>query len=359
MSRGSVRGWFAGAALLAATVLPTVVHAVDQPFVPNPPTLQQGKSEAADEKAQPLNNAPTWRDVRSGDAFITQVKGVDTGVLVQSRGESWRTLRNEYITPYGGVLLLAVPLVFLVFYFLKGPVKLHGAETGRKILRLTPWDRAIHWAAALSWLVLAVTGILILFGKHLIIPVFGYTVFGWLASLSKNLHNFVGPLFLISAAIMFVTYFKRNIPRAYDWKWLPKLGGMFSKDPKNHVPAGYFNAGEKIVFWVGLTFFTLIVGVSGLILNFPNFDQGRAVMQNANVVHSVAAVLYIAMMIGHIYLGTVGVEGAYGGMRRDGLVDEQWAKEHHQLWYDEVMAEKRDGAAKAADFPAGARTQHG
>ena len=185
--------WLAGFAL-ASAVLSPVAFAVDQPFVPNPPTLQQGKSEAADEKAQPLNNAPTWRDVRSGDTFVTQVKGVETGILVQSQGEAWRTIRNQYVTPYGGVLLLAVPLGFLALYLLLGSVKLKGAETGRKILRLTTWDRAIHWTTALMWLVLAITGILIMFGKHVVIPIFGYTVFSWLAALSKNLHNFVGPL---------------------------------------------------------------------------------------------------------------------------------------------------------------------
>ncbi len=146
MSRRRFGRWLAGLLLLAATVLPPVVLAVDQPFVPNPPTIQQGKSEAADEKAQPLNNAPTWRDVRSGDTFVTQVKGVETGILVQSRGEAWRTIRNQYITPYGGLLLLAVPVLLLVVYLWKGAMKIGGPLTGRKILRLTSWDRAIHWA---------------------------------------------------------------------------------------------------------------------------------------------------------------------------------------------------------------------
>lgn len=355
MRRRSLSGWLAGLLLAAAAVLPAAALAVDQPFVPNPPTLQQGKSEATDETAQPLNNAPTWRDVRSGDTFITQVKGVETGVLVQSAGESWRTIRNQYVTPYAGILLLAVPVLLVVVYLWKGALKIGGPLTGRKILRLTTWDRAIHWATALTWLVLAITGLLILFGKHVVIPIFGYTAFSWLAALSKNLHNFIGPLFLVSAALMFFTFVKRNIPRKYDWTWLVKLGGLPSGE---HVPAGFFNAGEKIVFWVGLTFLTIVVGVSGLVMNFPNFDQGRAIMQNANLVHAISAVLYIAMMMGHIYLGTIGAEGVYQTMRHDGLVDETWAKTHHELWYDEVMAEQRKaGAAAGGVLPQGARAQ--
>ena len=347
--------WLAGFAL-AAAVLSPVAFAVDQPFVPNPPTLQQGKSEAADEKAQPLNNAPTWRDVRSGDTFVTQVKGVETGILVQSRGEAWRTVRNQYLTPYGGVLLLAAPLLLAVVYLWKGALKIGGALTGRKILRFTTWDRAAHWTTALTWLALAITGILLLFGKHVVIPIFGYTAFSWLAAFSKNLHNFIGPIFLVSATLMFFTYVKRNIPRRHDWTWLVKLGGLASEHP---VPAGFFNAGEKIVFWVGLTLFTIVVGVSGLVMNFPNFDQGRTVMQNANLIHAVAAVFYIAMMMGHIYLGTIGAEGVYQTMRHDGLVDETWAKHHHELWYNEVKAEQRKAgsAPGGGALPAGARAQ--
>ena len=357
MNQRSCRSRLAGLLWLGAVLLPTIANAVDQPFVPNPPTIQQGRSEAADEKAQPLSNAPTWRDVRSGDTFITQVKGVDTGILVQSRGESWKRVRNEYITPYGAMLLLAVPVLIFAFYLWKGPIKVSGQLTGRKLLRLTTWDRGIHWAVALTWLGLAITGILILFGKHIVIPLFGYTVFAWLAALSKNIHNFVGPLFMVSAALMFFTYVKRNIPSRDDLAWVAKGGGMVTGE---HVPAGFFNAGEKIVFWVGLTLFTIVVGVSGLILNFPNFDQGRTMMQNANVIHSVSAVLYMALMMGHIYLGSIGMEGAFQAMRYDGLVDEAWAREHHELWYRDVMNERaRSGGARigGGSLPEGAPAQ--
>jgi formate dehydrogenase subunit gamma len=134
---------------------------------------------------------------------------------------------------------------------------------------------------------------------------------------------------------MFLTYVGRNIPRAYDLTWLAKGGGMLSG---KHVPSGFFNAGEKIVFWVGLTLFGIVISVSGLVLLFPNLDQGRLIMQYANITHAVTAVLFIAMICGHIYLGTVGLEGAWENMRYDGLVDETWAKEHHEYWYNEVKA---------------------
>jgi formate dehydrogenase subunit gamma len=302
-----------------------------------PAATDAAKAQAERQQTQPLNNAPFWGEVRKGENpyQTTQVRGIETNVLVQTQGEIWRQIRNGPITVYGGWLLVAILLAILGFYLWKGPIKVHGQLTGRKILRFTAWDRTIHWTVAISWLILAISGLVLLFGKYVVLPMFGYTLFSWLAILSKNLHNFVGPVFLIAAALMFFTYLGRNIPRVYDITWLAKGGGMLTG---KHVPSGFFNAGEKIVFWVGLFLFSIIVSASGLVLLFPNLDQGRVVMQYANVVHAVTAVLFIGMMFGHMYLGTVGLEGAYDNMRNDGMVDEQWAKEHHEYWYNEVLA---------------------
>ena len=301
------------------------------------PAQEHAKEQVQRQQTQPLNNAPVWRDVRSSETpgyQTTQVRGIETNVLVQTQGEIWRQIRNGPITVYGGWLIIAVLAAILAFYLWKGPIKVHGQLTGRKIRRFSAWDRTMHWTVAISWAILAISGLVLLFGKYVVLPLFGYTLFSWLAVLSKNLHNFIGPVFLLAAALMFFTYLGRNIPAMHDITWLLKGGGMLSG---KHVPSGFFNAGEKIVFWVGLFLFTIIVGASGLVLLFPNLDQGRLVMQYANIVHAITAVLYMAMMCGHIYLGTVGLEGAYQNMRHDGLVDETWAKEHHEYWYNDVM----------------------
>ena len=299
-------------------------------------TTDAAQEQAQRQQEQPLNNAPVWRDVRGGENPFqtTQVRGIETNILIQSEGQLWREIRNGPITVYGGWALIVVLLLILAFYLWKGSIELHGQPTGRKIQRFSPWDRTIHWTVAISWSILAISGLILLFGKYVVLPVFGYTLFSWLAILSKNLHNFVGPVFLIAAALMFFTYLGRNIPAAHDIGWLLKAGGMLSG---KHVPSGFFNAGEKIVFWVGLGLFSVVVGASGLILLFPNFDQGRQLMQYANIIHAITAVLFIGMFFGHIYLGTVGIKGAWEGMRYDGLVDEEWAKEHHEYWYNEVM----------------------
>ncbi len=206
----------------------------------------------------------------------------------------------------------------------------------------------VHWGAAISFVLLATTGIVILFGKHILLPVLGYTLFAWLAILAKNVHNFVGPVFAFCTILMFVTFVKDNLPKASDFEWVAKAGGLFSG---KHVPSGRFNAGEKGWFWVGVTLLGVVVSVTGFVLNFPNFEQGRALMQQANVIHAVAAVVFMTLALGHIYMGTIGVEGAYDAMRI-GYVDEVWAKEHHELWYQEVVAGDKGGSG--ATHPAAA-----
>jgi len=345
-----------GAVLAAALALPLTGAAQSQD--------DTAKQQAERQLVQPGNNAPVWRDVRSGDPGYTSIKGQETNVLIQpsmrlpgqpalTGGEAWRLFRNGLITPIGGWLLAAVVVVIGALYAWKGPIKLHEKPTGRLIERFTPLQRYAHWVMGISFVILAVTGIVILLGKHVLLPVIGYTLFAWLTNLSKNLHNFVGPLFVISLLFFIVLYIKDNLPKAYDFKWFASFGGMFGG---KHVPSGRFNAGEKAWFWIGVVALSIVVSVTGLILNFPNFDQVRSVMIQANIIHAIAAVLVIALALGHIYMGTIGVEGAYGSMR-NGYVDESWAKEHHQLWYEDVKSGKVK-AGKATGTPESAQVQH-
>jgi formate dehydrogenase subunit gamma len=309
------------------------------------------QEQAARQQVQPGNNAPVWRDVRGGDNpyQTSQVRGVESTVLVQPEGETWRQVRNSLVTVYGGWVLVVIMAIIGGFYAWKGPIKLHEKPTGRQLLRFGAWDRMVHWGVAISFILLAITGTIILFGKYILLPVIGYTLFAWLAILAKNVHNFVGPVFAVCTVLMFVTFVKDNFPKAHDMKWLAKFGGLVSGE---HVPSDRFNAGEKIWFWLGVTLMGVVVSVTGFILNFPNFEQGRELMQQANVIHAVAAVLFLTMALSHIYLGTVGVEGAYEAMRT-GYVDEIWAKEHHEYWYRDAVAE-HDKSGGGATSPVAA-----
>ena len=308
-------------------------------------------SNAARAKSQPGNNAPFWRAVRqSGTQEGTvNLPGIEKGVLVQpfvqypgsrltNAGEAWRQVRNQWILPYGGALLLVTCLALALFYWRKGTITVHAPATGRVIERFTYFERAAHWSNAIAFCVLAISGLVMSFGKFVLLPVFGGTLFGGLTYALKTAHNFAGPLFAVSLVIVFITFVRDNLPSKEDLTWLLRGGGLFGGQ---EVPSHRFNAGEKVVFWGGVFTLGLVVVASGLVLDklVPGMVYGRADMQVAQMVHGVATVLMMAMFAGHIYLGTVGMHGAYKGMRT-GYVDEAWAQEHHELWHDDIKAGK-------------------
>jgi len=345
-------------ALTLVVCAPAMAQSTAQDEAP-PSTPQEAQKQRS--VTQPGNNAPVWRQVESGAPARTSLPGRETDVLIQgparflgqnvsiTAGEAWRQFRNGPITFYGGWLVLIALIAIAALYFTKGAVKLHDRPTGRKLLRFTGAERVVHWSVAISFCILGISGLIMLFGKYILLPVIGYTLFGWLGNLSKNLHNFVAPFFMVSVLVMVVIWIRDNLPKSYDLKWFAGAWAFFARG--KHIPSGRFNAGEKAWFWIGVVALSVIVSWSGLILLFPNFDQTRAVMQDAWVWHASAALLYIAMSLGHIYMGTIGVEGAYGNMR-EGYTDETWAREHHEYWYNEVKSGQPRASGGAV--PAGA-----
>ncbi|GAA4330553.1 formate dehydrogenase subunit gamma [Variovorax defluvii] len=311
------------------------------------------QSNAERQKVQPGNNAPMWRQVGQGVTGYSSLpvsQAPEAGNLIQpfvqypgsrltNAGEAWRQVRNNWIIPYGAALLFVVLLAIAIYYFTRGTIRLHGAETGRKIERFTPFERATHWSNAIAFVTLAVSGIVMAFGKFFLLPIIGAALFGWLTYALKTIHNIVGPLFVVTLVLMFFTFVRDNVPRAHDVQWVMKAGGLFSRT--HEPPSHRFNAGEKVVFWGGVLVLGSIVAVSGLFLDrlLPGFVYTRGEMQIALMVHGVATVLMMAMILGHIYIGTLGMAGAYDAMRH-GYVDETWAREHHAYWYEDVAAGK-------------------
>lgn len=357
-SRGRWRRALAAVALmLAANASAQQAPAATPEAVPKAPVLVDAaqepgyasQSNAERQRVQPGNNAPVWRQVGQGVEGTVNFPYREYGVLIQptvsypgaattNAGEAWRQVRNRVIIPYGGSLVLIALLAVVIFYFTKGPLKLHAPPTGRRIERFTPLERAAHWANAAAFVVLAVSGLVMAFGQYILRPIIGATLFGWLTYALKNLHNFVGPLFLVSLLIIIVTFVRDNLPRREDWVWLVRFGGLLGDQG---VPSHRFNAGEKVVFWLGVFVLGLVVVGSGLVLDklLPGIEYLRAQMQVAHMIHASAALVMIALFIGHIYMGTVGTEGAYAAMKT-GYVDETWAREHHALWYEDIQAGK-------------------
>ena len=314
------------------------------PAAPSP-----DESNAQRAKSQPGNNAPFWRAVQQSgvNAGIVNLPGVEKGVLIQpfvqypgsritNAGEAWRQVRNDWIVPYGGALVVITVLALALFYFAKGPIGGHVPNTGRRIERFTYFERAAHWSNAIAFCVLAISGLVMAFGKFWLLPLIGGTLFGGLTYALKTAHNFAGPLFAVSLVIVFVTFVRDNFPGRGDLQWLLKGGGLFGG---SEPPSGRFNAGEKIVFWGGVFFLGIIVVGSGLVLDklIPGLAYLRGDMQVANLIHGVATVLMMAMFLGHIYIGTIGMKDAYKAMET-GYVDEGWAREHHALWYEDIEA---------------------
>ena len=325
------------------------------------------ESNAQRAKSQPGNNAPFWRKVRESgnDKGISNLPGTEKGVLIQSftqypgsrltnAGEAWRQVRNAWLVPYGGALVVITLLALALFYFTKGALGGHERYTGRVIERFTYFERAAHWSNAIAFCVLAVSGLVMAFGKFTLLPLVGHTLFGWLTYALKTAHNFAGPLFAVSLLIVFVTFVRDNIPSRDDLHWLLKGGGLFGgAEP----PSKRFNAGEKIVFWGGVFTLGIVVVASGLVLDklLPGLAYERGDMQIAHMVHATATVLMMCLFLGHIYLGTLGTKDAYKGMKT-GYVDEGWAREHHALWYEDIRAGKIPAQRTAlAELPASAQ----
>jgi formate dehydrogenase subunit gamma len=327
-----------------------------------PADAKSNETNAERSKSQPGNNAPFWRGVKNSGTQegFTTLPGAEKGVLIQSfveypgsafttAGEAWRQVRNKIIIPYGGALLAIVLLAIAIFYWRKGGLGGGKPDTGRKIERFTPFERAAHWTNAITFTVLAVSGLVMAFGKFILLPVIGASLFGWLTYALKTAHNFAGPVFAVSLVVVIATFIKDNFPQRGDMTWVAKGGGMFSGQ---EVPSHRFNAGEKGLFWGGVFTLGLAVVASGLFLNHlvPGFVFTRGEMQVAHMVHAATAIAMMAAFLGHIYMGTLGMKGAFSAMRT-GYVDETWAHEHHQYWAEDIRAGKIPAQRSAQAAP--------
>ncbi|WP_332815906.1 formate dehydrogenase subunit gamma [Ramlibacter sp.] len=317
---------------------------------------------------QPGNNSPMWRRVKDGIegySSLPESQAPEAGVLIQEQvqypgsrpttaGEAWRQVRNNWLIPYGGALLLIALVALAIYYFTRGPLGHQPAVGGggRRIERFTPFERAAHWANAIAFVLLAVSGIVMAFGRAFLLPLIGQTLFGWLTYALKNIHNFAGPLFAVSLVVVIITFIKDEFPQRGDLRWLARAGGAFSKD-RHEPPSHRFNAGEKVLFWIAVLVLGLVAVGSGLVLDhlIPGIDYVRGTMQQAHMIHATATILMMAMMALHIYLGTIGMRGAYDAMRH-GWVDEAWAQEHHAHWHEAIRAGRipaeRSGKAEPA-----------
>ncbi len=315
----------------------------------------------------PASDSLSWEGLRFNTADITtQATGPAVTVLMQDGGMRWLQFREGPLSVYGGYLLLGVLGLLVLFYLIRGKIRIEGGPSGITMERFKPVERFAHWLLAGSFILLGLTGLITLLGRKLILPVFGHEVNATLALVSKWIHNNVSWAFMLALVMVFVFWVLHNIPNRHDLVWFAKGGGIIGK---GHPPAKKFNAGQKLIFW-SVIILGGSISASGLSLLFPfelpmfaaTFEKlnaigvpgwlgmdplntalsGQEEMQLAQLWHSIVAFVLMAIIIAHIYIGSVGMEGAYDAMG-SGQVDVKWAKEHHSLWVDEVQAKTTPG----------------
>ena len=250
-------------------------------------------------------------------------------VLMQPAGRQWDHFHEITLRWLGAIVILGMIAALGAAYLIMGRLRISKGRSGQKVRRFSSFERFAHWVTAVSFVVLALTGLNITFGKIVLLPMIGPEAFSSLSQAAKYVHNFVSAAFVIGLGLIVVLWIKDNIPRKVDVDWV-RQGGGFIKS--KHAPSGRFNAGEKLVFWFALGAGAGVI-ISGYLLMFPFYVTDIAGMQIAQIVHAVVAVLFVAVIIAHIYIGTLGMEGAFEAMG-SGTVDLNWAKEHHSAWVE-------------------------
>ena len=298
------------------------------------------------------SDADLWRYIREGNKGNTQLKNEMSAVMIQSEGDNWRSIRNGPLSRYGAYGLIGIIILLAWFYSYRGRIKVAKGFSGKTILRFKAIERFSHWLMAGSFIVLALTGLNMLYGKMILLPILGPELFSTITLAGKYAHNYLAFAFMVGLGMSFVCWVSHNIPSKLDIDWIQQGGGLF--DEKSHPPARKFNAGQKVVFWaVMLGGFS--ISLSGWALLFPfetqmmsktfgllnmvgfNLSTDLTTLQEQQlqqIWHGIVGLVLIILIIAHIYIGSLGMQGAFDAMNT-GEVDRNWAKEHHGLWVEE------------------------
>jgi formate dehydrogenase subunit gamma len=360
------RGIAAQLILAVLLVFAVNVSSVDGPALGVSKTAAQSSGNVPGNWSGNVSDAQFWRGVRAGDCGTVSIPDKQAACLVQSGGDELRAFRNGPMSQFGGWSLLAMLVILVLFFMLRGRIRIDAGASGVTVERFNAFERFIHWLTASSFIVLALSGLNTLYGKFLLPSLIGKSAFATLSMWSKLAHTSIAWAFMLGIGLMFVVWVKDNIGNKGDLEWLLAAGGLFSKNV--HPPSRRFNAGQKLIFW-----FVVIGGgssaLSGLSLLFPfeiqlfastfkvinvfgfSFPTELSPLQETQYAlmwHGLLGLAMIAVIVGHIYIGSLGMEGAFDAVG-SGQVDVNWAKEHHNLWVEEM---EQKSASDASTQPA-------
>src|SRR3954469_19566295 len=288
--------------------------------------------------------------LKEGDKITGRISIPDAmaASLIQPAGRDWRDFHRSKLPIIGAVTIIGMLAVLAIFLMVRGRIRLDNGFSGAKILRFASFERFTHWLTASCFIILALSGLNISFGRTLILPLFGPDAFSTMTAWGKIAHNYLAFPFMFGVAVMFLVWIKDNFPNRLDWRWIKEGGGMLRNG--KHPPATRFNTGQKGMFWI-VVIGGALMSLSGWFLLFPYLPANVTALQFWTIIHAVIAMLFIAAILGHIYIGTVGMEGAFDAMGT-GEVDLNWAKEHHALWAEEEQAKGRAPSTSARAVPA-------
>src|SRR5499427_7305793 len=297
--------------------------------VPPAGAQQRGAETAVNPTASSVKEQQLLREMRiiSGRGSIPDVKSYN---IEQPAGREWRRFHEVTLYWLGAVAILGMLGLLVLFYLIRGMVRLESGRSWRTIVRFNMFERLVHWMTATCFVVLALSGLNITFGKDLLMPLLGEETFATWSQWAKYAHDYLSFPFTLGVAAILLMWVAWNIPSRLDVEWLKQGGGLFGA---KHPPAQRFNAGQKMIYWI-VVIGGATVATSGYLLMFPFYLTDIAGMQWAQIVHGTVAVLFIAAMLAHIYIGTIGMEGAFEAMW-EGKVDVNWAKQHHSVWLEE------------------------
>jgi formate dehydrogenase subunit gamma len=265
-------------------------------------------------------------------------------MIEQPAGRDWRAFHQETLPMVGAIVIVGMLAVLILFYLIRGMVKLESGRSGRTIVRFNAFERFVHWMTATCFIILGITGLNITFGKQLLLPLMGPEAFTAWSQWGKYAHNYLSFPFTLGVVLILLMWIAGNMPNRVDVEWVKRGGGIVGRD---HPPAYRFNAGQKLIYWI-VVIGGGLMAASGYLLMFPFYATDIAGMQAAQAIHGIVAVLFVAAMLAHIYIGTIGMEGAFEAMGT-GDVDVNWAKEHHSLWLEREQA--RTGPAQSQAQP--------
>ena len=327
--------WLAHARFIIGALALLFVVAVAAPAQAQQPSQVNPTADAVKEE-QLLQQMK----IISGRGTIPDTKSYN---LEQPEGRNWREFHQVTLPWIGAIVILGMLAVLVVFYLMRGMVKIENGRSGRTIERFNAFERAVHWMTATCFIVLAITGLNITFGKSLLLPLLGADAFATWSQWGKYAHNYLSFPLTIGVAVMLLMWIANNIPNRVDIEWIKRGGGMVGND---HPPAYKFNAGQKGIYWI-VVLGGGAVAATGYLLMFPFYATDITGMQYSQMIHGTVALLFVAAMLAHIYIGTIGMEGAFEAMGT-GDVDVNWAKQHHSLWLEEEKSKAPSGVTPRA-----------